>query len=230
MNSDQCRFIFFMTSQLAKEHIDNSLFLHTAHLIMNQCSTSFLLKLKHLTPTLWKWGDFSPCLSSQRRKLPRWVWKMGSFVMNTFQADWSHKTWYGQLTVTAFIQDWDGMKWNYITSSWKTFCNQCQILRVRQGLKIFREKKQTTVRQHRETPDYDICAFCHAYDTSLTAVFMGWFSPNRWKTKRRTPNPVVITHPLSFPTKLLKHTRKRSWEVSLWQNMSLQCIGGAEGG
>lgn len=147
--------------------------------------------------------------------------------MNTFQADWSHKTCYGQLTVTAFNQDWDGIKWNYITSFWKTFWKQYQILRVGQGLKIFREKKQTTIRKRTETSDYDICDFCHAYDVSLTAVFMDWFSPNWWKTKRRAPNPVVITHPLSFQMKMLRHTRKSSWEVWLWQNMSLQCIRGA---
>lgn len=38
---------FLWLNSLWKEHIENSLFLYTAHLIMNQCSTSFLMKLRH---------------------------------------------------------------------------------------------------------------------------------------------------------------------------------------
>lgn len=102
---------FLWLNSLWKEHIENSLFLYTAHLIMNQCSTSFLMKLRH--PHTYPFEVrrlFSMSVQPDEKASKMDMKNVGSFVMNTFQADWSHKTWYGQLTVTAFNQDWDGMK------------------------------------------------------------------------------------------------------------------------
>lgn len=118
-----------LTSEsLWKEPMDSSVSTHTAHLIRNQSSTSLLMKLSYLIAVLQKWGDFSPCLSNQMRKLPPLLWKKVSFMMNIFQADCSRQAMEWPADSQSFNRYQDGIKWNYVASFWKSFCIQHLIL------------------------------------------------------------------------------------------------------